>query len=418
MEKEILQVQMLGGFSMVYQGKTLVFDRNYTSKSTQLWQILFLHLENGIAKEQLLAELYSRDDVENRNGSLNNTIFRLRRQLEAAGLPKGKYFSLKDGIYRWDPVISVETDLSLFEKKLEESKEETDEEKKAELLKEACSMYTGELLPNMIGEDWAAVANIHYRDLYFEALQELCGYLKEKEHFEAVYQLTTAAAQIYPFEVWQLWRIDSLIAMNRYQDAIVVYKEATKHFFDDLGLPPSQKMLERFQLMSERIQQSVGALGEIKRGLREKEDQKGAYYCSFPSFIDIYHVIGRMMERNGISVYIMLCTLTDKNGEIRMGTDRNKEASKALKIAICNSLRRGDFYTRYNESQFLVMLSGTTLESCQVVSARIDRNFKKDFAGHFRINYYMASVAELREEREEDPILFTSAGDCWGNNMK
>ena len=116
MEKEILQVQMLGGFSLVYQGKTLVFDRNYTSKSTQLLQILFLHLENGIAKEQLLAELYSRDDVENRNGSLNNTIFRLRRQLEAAGLPKGKYFSLKDGIYRWDPVISVETDLSLFEK--------------------------------------------------------------------------------------------------------------------------------------------------------------------------------------------------------------------------------------------------------------------------------------------------------------
>ena len=257
MEKEILQVQMLGGFSLVYQGKTRVFERNYTSKSMQLLQILFLHLGNGIPKEQLLDELYSRDDVENRNGSLNNTIFRLRRQLEAAGLPEGKYFSLKDGIYRWDPVISVETDLSLFEKKLEESREETDEEKKVELLKEACSMYKGEVLPNMIGEDWAAVANIHYRDLYFEALQELCGYLKEKEHFETIYQLTTAAAQIYPFEVWQLWRIDSLIAMNRYQDAIVVYKEATKHFFDDLGLPPSQKMLERFQLMSERIQQSV-----------------------------------------------------------------------------------------------------------------------------------------------------------------
>ena len=45
MEKEILQVRMLGGFSMVYQEKTLVFDRNYISKSTQLLQILFLHLE-------------------------------------------------------------------------------------------------------------------------------------------------------------------------------------------------------------------------------------------------------------------------------------------------------------------------------------------------------------------------------------
>ena len=33
MEKEILQVRMLGGFSMVYQEKTLVFDRNYISKA-------------------------------------------------------------------------------------------------------------------------------------------------------------------------------------------------------------------------------------------------------------------------------------------------------------------------------------------------------------------------------------------------
>ena len=50
MEKEILKVQMLGGFSLVYQGKTLVFERNYTSKSMQLLQLLFLHLENGIEK--------------------------------------------------------------------------------------------------------------------------------------------------------------------------------------------------------------------------------------------------------------------------------------------------------------------------------------------------------------------------------
>lgn len=142
MEEEILKVRMLGGFSMVYQEKTLVFDRNYISKSTQLLQILFLHLEKGIAKERLLEELYGRDDVENRNGSLNNTIFRLRKQLEAAGLPEGKYFYLKKGIYYWDSVIPVETDLSVFEKKLEESRKETDEEKKNGAFKRnLCSVY-------------------------------------------------------------------------------------------------------------------------------------------------------------------------------------------------------------------------------------------------------------------------------------
>ena len=42
----------------------------------------------------------------------------------------------------------------------------------------------------MTGENWAAVANIHYRDLYFEALEELCTILKEKRYFETIYQLT------------------------------------------------------------------------------------------------------------------------------------------------------------------------------------------------------------------------------------
>ena len=70
----------------------------------------------------------------------------MRKQLEAAGLPEGKYFYLKKGIYYWDSAIPVETDLSVFEKKLEESRKETDEDKKTELLKETCALYTGCLL--------------------------------------------------------------------------------------------------------------------------------------------------------------------------------------------------------------------------------------------------------------------------------
>ena len=82
----------------------------------------------------------------------------------------------------------------------------------------------------MTGENWAAVANIHYRDLYFEALEELCTILKEKRYYETIYQLTTTAAGMYPFEEWQLWRIDSLIAMNRYQDAMPFTKKRRNIF--------------------------------------------------------------------------------------------------------------------------------------------------------------------------------------------
>lgn len=414
MKKAVLQVQMFGGFSMIYEGKKLMFERNFTSKTAQLLQILFLHVNNGIAKESLLEFLYDRDDVENRNASLNNTIFRLRKQLETAGLPKGRYFTLNNGFYCWNQEVPAIVDVHSFEKKIEEGKRTEDETAREEILMEACSLYTGEFLPIMIGEDWVTVANTYYQKLYFEAIQEVSAWLMKKKCFEKLYELTTAALKIYPFEDWRLLQIDSLIAMNRYQDAIHIYKETTHLFFEELGLSPTPEMLLRFQLISERMQQSVSAIEEIKDDLKEKGERTGAYYCTFPSFIDIYHVVSRMMERTGLSVYIMLCTMTDSRGEIPIGAERNREASECLRNAIWAALRRCDFYTRYNENQFLIMLLGTKQENCQYISHRIDTIFKQNFNGRYKISYYVTSVAEF-QGKEEGELKFETVASAWEN---
>lgn len=233
-----LIVKMLGGFSLLYAGKELILDRSSVSKTTQLLQMVLLHQEDGIAKTSLIDGLYGREDVENRNGSLNNTLFRLRRQLKAAGLPESNYINIQKGMCRWDPGIPVEIDCCRFEEKALAGQREEETEKKMEFYREACGLYAGEFLPDMIGEDWVTVRNIHYRNLYFSCLEELCGWLKEKEEFEEIYQLTTQACAIYPFEEWQILRIDSLIAMARYQEAMEIYQTTTRLFFDELSLPP------------------------------------------------------------------------------------------------------------------------------------------------------------------------------------
>lgn len=47
MEKNVLKVRMLGTFSLEYKGKELVLDRNKASKTTQLFQLLMFHTEDG-----------------------------------------------------------------------------------------------------------------------------------------------------------------------------------------------------------------------------------------------------------------------------------------------------------------------------------------------------------------------------------
>lgn len=83
MENNLLKVRMFGGFSLEFNDKEVVLDRNAVSKTMQLLQLILLHSQDGgISKAALIEALYGRAEVENKNGSLNNTIFRLRKQLQ------------------------------------------------------------------------------------------------------------------------------------------------------------------------------------------------------------------------------------------------------------------------------------------------------------------------------------------------
>ena len=412
----VLSARMLGGFSLQYAGKEIVLDRNTLSKTTQLLQILLLNGREGVAKTSLIDALYGRDDVENKNGSLNNTIFRMRKQLKATGLPESNYLLIKSGMCYWDEDIPVEVDALKFEKKVSQARlaENTDEQ--VELYLEACRMYTGEFLPTMIGEDWVAVRSTAYREQYFYCLEEVCHELTARERYEDMIEITHAASELYPFEDWQLWEIDGLIALSRYKEAMEVYERSTKKTLDELGLAPSPEMLKRFRIMGERMSQASGAIEDIRHRLVEKEKKRGAYFCTFPSFVDIYHVFSRIMERKGISVFIMLCTLKNSKDQV-CGSEEGKdrEVSHLLSDAIRHSLRRGDFYTRYNYSQYLIMLSEIQQENCSIVSHRIDGNFQKmEEVKGYSIDFYVASIAEIcEEENSKSDKKFKNQKGMW-----
>lgn len=384
--KNILKVRMLGGFTLEYKGKELVLDRNNVSKTTQLFQLLLLHTQDGgISKAALIDALYGRSDVENKNGSLNNTIFRLRKQLH-----QYKWWNvyLGPGYRNFSRRMRLQADDRI-------STSRKIPKDKMEIYAKAWKLYTGEFLPDMMGEDWAAVENIACRDMYFDCVEELCHYLKTEEKFEELYRVAHSAAEIYPFYDWQIWEIDSLIGMSRYKDGLDVYKRTTKLMFEELGLSPSAGMLERFKLMGERTSQAAGAIEDIKYRLREKESIEGAYYCTYPSFVDVYHVFGRMMERTGMSVFLMLCTLNFIN--IETDDENQKYYSELLRESIQKAVRKGDFYTRYNIQQYLVMLIGITQENCTLVSKRINKEFNKRLTRrkNVSIDYYVASLGEV-----------------------
>lgn len=175
-------------------------------------------------------------------------------------------------------------------------------------------MYRGEFLPELAGEEWVAIESCKYQKLYVDCVNEASALLRERQEYEELLELSAQACGIYFFEEYYLMQIDCLMALGRYKEAMEIYETAAAFYFEELGLEPSEEMLERFRQMREKIHYNASVITDIKQGLQENEEKNGAYFCSYPGFVDCYHIVCRMAERSGQPAFLMLCTLVDGEG--------------------------------------------------------------------------------------------------------
>lgn len=398
---KILKISMLGGFTLEYDDKEIILGRNSTSKFIQLLQLVWIHGEKGIAKEQLMQLLYDRQNVTNLNNSLNNLLYRMRKQMVQAGLPEGEYITNRDGLYVCDGNIPIEVDTIEFERYVAEAENASDREEKYRCYQKAVLLYRGELLPAVSSETWVTLESLTYKRKFSESVEWLGNYMEEQKEYEAMYRLYSQAAEIYPFDDWQIHQIESLLYKEDYKEAYRLYDKTVHMYSEEMGLPPSVQMLECYRRMGEKIKSCPNNLDEIRDELQEvnEEDEltkEGAFYCSYPSFIDTYRLLSRIMERSGQSVFLMLCTLVDYEGKVIRNQEKLKKRSEALKEAIRLTLRRGDAYTMYSNSQYLILLSGTKQEDCGIVFNRINKKLKELSGTRAEISYNVTSLAELR----------------------
>lgn len=409
----ILNVHMLGDFSVMYGNQPISFGKNTTTKAMKLLQILLYHGEQGISREKLLNALYVREELADASNNLRVTVHRLKKIIVDAGLPTDEYIHIKKGIYSWQAPMRVEVDVKRFVSLYKESKECTDKERKEELLTQVCQMYHGEFLPALSGEEWVLLESIQYKKIYSESLKELCESLMTKGEYEEVLALCESACRMYPFDEWQSVRIECFIRLKRFKEALKEYEDTAKLFFEELGITPSDRLLKQFDEMSNQMNHTnPREINEIKERLKEDSDRGGAYYCSLPSFRDSYRLVSRMLERNGQSAYLMLCSITDGKGHPMEKPEKLAVMAEELQNSIQHSLRRGDSFTKYSSSQYLILLTGTNKENCEMIFDRLRKYFSREHKSWGKnLEYFVSSIADV--ENPDSPIQFQKDKNVW-----
>ena len=382
-----LQVKMFGGFSARYGDEVLSFGRQRDSKFRQLFLILMTRPGQEFSKRDIAGSLYGQEEVEDPNASLNNTIFRLRRYLELSPLPSGDYLILNEGVLRFDGGIAVESDVWSFENAAREFEQEQGETDRVDLCRKACELYQGEFLPQLSSEQWVIEKSKDYKEMYFELLNYLLPYLKEERDYRSIENMSARATELYPFEGWESWRIESLIALGHYKEAEKVYQE-TAAYVQEMGGFLSKNQQTRFYKLGDGMRHPEGRAEDIRRYLMEQEGKEGAYSCTLPGFLDCFRVVKRTAARKGTICFILLlCTILDAGGCPADDREYCKKQGKKLCSSFKAYLRRGDIYTKYSESQYLLLCIGAGRENVPDIGTRIDKDYRKRCGGRGSIGY-------------------------------
>jgi DNA-binding SARP family transcriptional activator len=406
LEKDRLQVNMFGGLAISYDGKNVSIGKNKTAKYVQLLEIVWLSAEAGIQKDQLTAILYDREEQSNLSNSFNNLIYQLHKQLKKSGLPEHDYVVNVDGIFFTDEDIDLDLDVLRFADNIKKARASQDEEETISFYKAAFDEYKAEVLPELATQEWLIIKSVQYQKMYSEAVVALGAYYEAHKDYDSMYHVYKKAAELYPDDEWQIGEINALIGKESFKDAYAVYDETVRYYTDELGVTPSNELLECYEKMSRQITNTPGKILQIRDGILEHRgsvagDDEGAYDCSFPSFIDAYHILSRNMERSGQSVYMMLLNIVDYEGKRITNAAKLETRAKLLQEAITLTLRQGDTFCKYSASQFLLLLVGTNKESCKIVYRRLLNKFKLLAGPRTELEYSVVSLAELPDRLAE-----------------
>ena len=399
-DKITLQVNMFGGLAINYEGKNISVGKNKTAKYVQLLEIVWLSGEAGIQKEQLTNILYDREEQSNLSNSFNNLIYQLHKQIKKSGLPDYDYVVNKDGIFFTDDAVELDSDVLRFISNIEKARATEDEEEAISFYRAAFDEYKSEVLPELATQEWLIIKSVQYQKMYAEAVVALGSYYEKKKDYDTMHRIYKKAAELYPDDEWQIGEINALIGMELFKEAYAVYDETVRYYTDELGVTPSTDLLECYDKMSRQITNTPGKILQIRDGILEHRgavagDDEGAYDCSFPSFIDAYHILSRNMERSGQSVYMMLLNIVDYEGKRITNAAKLETRAKLLQEAITLTLRQGDTFCKYSASQFLLLLVGTNKESCKTVYRRLLNKFKLLAGPRTELEYSVVSLADL-----------------------
>jgi hypothetical protein len=306
------------------------------------------------------------------------------------------------GRYHWNNELPTFVDSERFEElcgQLEALELSTDA-RLAKLL-EMISLYTADFLPGARHESWVAPLSSRYRATYFKCVAAALAILSDRRRYQEIERIAKAELQIDPFdEICHRYYKMAMEKQGRQNQALLHYSYMTDLFFREMGVRPAAATRELYRDIVKTVGELRADIGEIKEELQEGDSGlSGAFFCEYEVFKNLYRLEARTASRTGQAVFISLLTLVEPEDELTDLKQRAKIMDNLFEV-IKTSLRRGDVFSRFSATQYVLMLPTLTYENCEMVMERVIRRYKQTFrakAAEIIASVQPLSPVELQE---------------------
>ena len=387
-----VKIYMLGEFRIFVDGKDILESLRSSKKKIALLQYLILNYNKPVFASNLMDMLWMGEEGLNLESALKTLVSRIRKDLAGLGLPDA--ILTKPGAYMWNPELGG-VDVFEFEhlctKLLEQKK--LDKQSRAQF-EEVIYLYTDDLLLGSELDTYVAPKSFYYHNLYLKTLYRYIELLNEGGEYDEVIRVCKTALEIDVFDSeLNLGLMTALLKRGKNKEALTQYQNTTALHYTQLGVKPSDEILDFYKELIKRERSSEADIEEIRKELQEDGGDNGAFVCEYTIFKDIYQLQMRNLKRVDMPMFLVLVVISYLDNR-EVDSLVLEQSMKRLQDTMQASLRKGDTVARYSPTQYAALLPSVgSYDVGRKVLERVKTVFYRDSQNvDFVFNYKLAPL--------------------------
>ena len=162
---------------------------------------------------------------------------------------------------------------------------------------------------------------------------------------------------------------------NKIDLGLSFYRKVVDYYYSKYGIEVSNRLKEIYVMLLDTSSSAQIGVEELEKSLACDDNEENTFYCDFDVFKNIYQINVRSARRSMKARVLALLTVVDTSDSLDE-KNMNYEAD-ILRDVISNSLRKNDVFSKFNMTQYSLILASPDLEGAQVAVDRITSRYNE-----------------------------------------